>query len=143
MPAMETAFSRWISTQLGKLMKVGKDDIESISSFVSSMEHFEEINTFLEELLGGYSDAQFKSSGTSRQKFFDELRDFWNRFGYTVPQKEIRKKANTPVSIQQTKLKSKKKSNYVPLYGKNGELHNKAVMLPGRHSCECQAQKHK
>jgi len=38
--------------------------------------------------------------------------------------------------------RSKKKTTYVSLYGKDGELHEKAVLLPGRHACDCQAQKH-
>ena len=51
---------------------------------------------------------------------------------------EVKKKTQTT-----TQKKAKKKQSYVSLYGKDGELHSKAVLLPGRHMCECQAQKHK
>ena len=89
-------------------------------------------------------------------RFFKELKDQFVRFGRTLADQsnslsqvkskssnqsqnlEVKKKTQTT-----TQKKAKKKQSYVSLYGKDGELHSKAVLLPGRHMCECQAQKHK
>lgn len=45
--------------------------------------------------------------------------------------------------VPKTSPKKQKKTQYVSLYSKEGENKTNAVMIPGRHPCECQAQKHK
>ncbi|XP_070542239.1 activating signal cointegrator 1-like isoform X2 [Ptychodera flava] len=47
--------------------------------------------------------------------------------------------ANQPSSAKQS---MKKKQKYVPLYSQEGQAKS-TVQLPGRHPCECQAQKHR
>ncbi|XP_040899900.1 activating signal cointegrator 1 [Toxotes jaculatrix] len=66
----------------------------------------------------------------------------------TVSQTELEPEAvKTPIDLMRAQENSsassaKKKSKFVSLYAKEGQ-DRLAVLLPGRHACECLAQKHK
>jgi len=149
---MKNAFTQWFSTEICQILKVTQDDIDNVTSYVGSMTDIDEIVDFVEELLQNCNDRRFKSYGESKKEFINVLRNQWSRFGYTQTVEKnvtVYKKDFNDSNVQTVfkkktdEQKVRKKNNYVPLYGKNGELHSKAVMLPGRNMCECQAQKHK
>ncbi|XP_040925957.1 activating signal cointegrator 1 isoform X2 [Betta splendens] len=83
-------------------------------------------------------DAQKKSKRKGRNK------QETMTLSQTEPEQEIVK---TPIDFVRTQENSgssstKKKSKFVNLYAKDGQ-DKLAVLLPGRHGCECLAQKHK
>ncbi|XP_031633586.1 activating signal cointegrator 1 [Contarinia nasturtii] len=57
-------------------------------------------------------------------------------------EKRIAKSSNTQSNSIATNEITKKKTKYVNLYGENGKM-NDVITLKGRHSCNCEASKHK
>jgi len=152
---METAFTRWTTEKFRKLLQIDQDELSNIVEYIASLEDVEEVSSFVEDILFGCSDSQFKMLKTTKKRFINDLKDQFVRFGNSLPlQSNSFTQVKSENSIQAPNLgvkkkvqsiqkKPKKKQSYVSLYGKDGELHTKAVLLPGRHICECQAQKHK
>lgn len=84
-----------------------------------------------------------ESSDPSRESQKKSKRKGRNKEVVAVSQAEPEPEpVKTPMDQARSQDSSKKKSKYVNLYAKEGQ-DKLAVLLPGRHPCECLAQKHK
>ncbi|XP_076816047.1 activating signal cointegrator 1-like isoform X1 [Clavelina lepadiformis] len=161
---------QWVIGELTKLLGIDASSVNDISNYLLSIPTEDELVGFVKELLTGSGDEA--SLDGPQRDFIRELVVRWQRISapenMVAYKKEDTSKSRKNVSKQkalkkmESKInpfdmtavneslnelspskKSKKKTNYVSLYGQDGEVRTNAVRLPGRHSCECQAQKHK
>lgn len=167
------AFQSWLSVELTKLVGIDEDSATDISAYVSSFKQKDEAVNFVSELLSNDVGISEKNLDANQREFLREMGAKWERTqvpkNMVVYRRDddenvttkslskdlvgaVTKQKRNPFSMGdvQSSLESdivgkkgKKKTTYVSLYGKDGELTNKGVMLPGRNPCECQAQKHK
>ena len=160
--------ANWLSKRLQNLLGFDTTSVKDISDYMATITNLDELTAFTTELLFGNSG---KNELDGPQKdFLKELQRKWQK--HLVPEnvivykkdeecsklktsKKINKSSkntknpfdlsnlNVPPVNTSPGKKAKKKSSYVSLYGKDGEMKTNAVVLPGRNACECQAQKHK
>uniref|UniRef100_A0A3B4B1T5 Activating signal cointegrator 1 n=1 Tax=Periophthalmus magnuspinnatus TaxID=409849 RepID=A0A3B4B1T5_9GOBI len=151
---MSEALFEWCVDQLHH--RFGLEACEDIVKYILTIENQEELEEYVGDLLQG-------TDGRKRH-FIDELLKRWKRTQRpSMDTKSKRKGRNKEVlSISQAEPEpeavktpidqarvnmgslssSKKKNKFVNLYAKEGQ-DKLAVLLPGRHACECLAQKHK
>ncbi|XP_013769021.1 activating signal cointegrator 1 [Pundamilia nyererei] len=120
---MSEQLLQWCVEQLHH--KFGLEAGEEIVQYILSIEKAEEIEEYVGDLLQG-TDGK-------KGQFINELLSRWK--------KTQRQAADTAQENSNTSS-SKKKTKFVNLYAKEGQ-DRLAVLLPGRHACECLAQKHK
>nr|CAB3223411.1 activating signal cointegrator 1-like [Phallusia mammillata] len=159
------AFQSWLAIELTKLLGIDEESSADISAYVSSFKQKEDVVTFVTELLGNDANATDRSLDAKQREFLRQTELQWEKIQVPenmvvykrdddtelkMPGKNLAmsKNKNNPFSINDesdvhTGKKGKKKQTYVSLYGKDGKLTNKGVIIPGRNPCECQAQKHK
>ena len=164
-----TSFMLWTSTELKKLIELNSEDVQLMCSYIASITKKDELVSFVKELfVGDVTRADYELDGQKRE-FLRELVLRWEKV--RVPANVIAykkekdcmtskpdknelvkpksKQENNPFDMNDLKkslsssAKKGKKPTYVSLYGKDGEMHTRSVILPGRNMCECQAQKHK
>ncbi|XP_078494523.1 activating signal cointegrator 1-like isoform X2 [Ciona intestinalis] len=160
--------SQWVNKELVKLLGIAETDVEDLSSYLVTIDNPEELTTFVTELLSE-NGAESGLDGPKKQ-FIRDLLERWERVrvpdnvmvykkdeddsfngGKKLMGKKLLPSSNSNPfdmskmgeSLEGGEKKAKKKTHYVSLYGKDGEMTAHAVMLPGRNICECQAQKHK
>ena len=66
---METAFTRWINEKLENLLQIDKEELSNIVEYIASIEEVEEVSSFVEDILSGCSDSQFKKLKTTKERF--------------------------------------------------------------------------
>lgn len=66
---METAFTRWINEKLKTLLQIDKEELSNIVEYIASLEDVEEVSSFVEDILYGCSDSQFKKLKTTKERF--------------------------------------------------------------------------
>ena len=161
---------QWLNKQLVNQLGFDDDSVADISNYMISMTNLDEVKSYACELLCGSSDQS--SLNATQKDFLRDLSIKWQRI-FVPDNVTVYKKSNTsndlsnlgshksigftktkknpfdlsdlnvsPVNASPSK-KGKKKASFVSLYGKDGKVKTNAVILPGRNSCECQAQKHK
>ncbi|XP_007956975.1 activating signal cointegrator 1 [Orycteropus afer afer] len=135
---------RWSTQQLRKTF--GLDVSEEIIQYVLSIESAEEIREYVTDLLQG-------NEGKKGQ-FIEELIIKWQNNDQELthdPLQQCFKKDGFQIKgcrslyfcyAQENSNSLKKKTKFVNLYTKEGQ-DKLAVLLPGRHPCDCLGQKHK
>lgn len=162
--------AQWLNKQLVLQLGFDDDSVQDISNYMISMTNLDEVKAYACELLCGSLDQS--QLNASQKDFLRDLVIKWQRISVPENVTVYKKNNNqsesnasglhksigankskknpfdlselnvSPVNESPTK-KGKKKSSFVSLFGKDGKVKTNAVILPGRNSCECQAQKHK
>ena len=163
-----TEISNWVGERLVNLLGLDSDSVKDICNYMMSFTNVDDLLTFTNELLCGSNDS--RQLDGPQKDFVRELKVKWQKtlapdnvtiykkdddFNKSKSNKKVPKSnklaknpfdlsgLDVPPANSSPSKKTKKKSNFVSLYGKDGEMRTNTVILPGRNSCECQAQKHK
>lgn len=108
------------------------DDLSEVREYFQDFfgENVDKHGDFIERLLNGLKMCSATTTALPDGQWFKKDRD-----PEILPRKQNKKKK------QVEKEEKKKPTRFVPLYSKEGEART-SVRLPGRHPCECLAQKH-
>lgn len=121
------------------------DCAEDITDYVFKIDDVSEVKEYFQEFFGESIDKH--------RGFIDNLVKGLNEFATTTNRKTegqwIKKEKDPEILTRKQNKKKKpveqeekkKPTRFVPLYSKEGEART-SVRLPGRHPCECLAQKH-
>jgi len=129
----------WVIQELSQIT----DCAEDITNYIFSIDDLSEVREYFQEFFGENIDKH--------GNFIEHLLNGLEKFSATTTTSNGKwlKKSKDPeiLARKQNKKKKpieqeeKKKTRFVPLYSKEGEART-SVRLPGRHPCECLAQKH-
>ncbi|KAK3584707.1 hypothetical protein CHS0354_036484 [Potamilus streckersoni] len=167
---MAEKIETWMCAELAKL---GIDASDENASYILRIETAEDLKEYLLELLDGsdprtqkfitdllFRVGQYKKSTedesycpgndkTETNLYSGNTKDSHqktNMINGFVNSSATEDRKHVPAQNYEENLKehggSKKKQKFVPLYSQEGQAKT-VVHLPGRHSCECQASKHK
>ncbi|KAF3832914.1 hypothetical protein F7725_026579 [Dissostichus mawsoni] len=149
---MSEALLQWCVDQLHH--KFGLEACEDIVQYVLSIENAEEIKDYMGDLLQGTDGRKglFIDEFVSRwMKTQRQTTDSSSLFHLKEPLSSLDSQDMSKDSLKKSKRKAaqentsssstKKKSKFVNLYAKEGQ-DKMSILFPGRHACECLAQKH-
>lgn len=160
---MSSALINFVHQEISGIL--GEDTPVTYSQYILGIEEDDAVKEYLTELLGTAVDSSKIDSIVTRLN----KKKNHKQEKFTVYQKNSQAEIEDQKSVKPKKKKeqrkiipvpkneepeiktpidsgrkeaAKKKTHYVSLYSSEGEARN-SVLLPGRHPCECQAQKHR